>query len=83
MDRKIFSLDRFEGEMAVCVSDGDEVIVVPKESLGEIYVRDVFSARVEGGELCDIVPMPKERDKRLVLERMRLHAMARKRKNKF
>lgn len=83
MDKKIFSLDRLEGELAVCVSDDDDVVVVPLSSLGDLEVRDVFSAKIEGDALCDIVPMPKERDNRILRERMRLHALAQKRKKKF
>ena len=83
MDKKIFSIDRLEGSLAVCISDDDDVVVVPLSSLGELQVRDVFSAKIEGEGLCDVEPMPEERDRRLVLERMRLHALAQKRKKKF
>lgn len=81
-ETKIFSLDRVEGELAVCVSDDDEQIVVPKNALGGLEVHDVFSARVDGDRLVDIMPMPKERDRRLNANRSRLHALARRTKNK-
>ncbi|MGM9643601.1 MAG: hypothetical protein ACI3X1_00775 [Eubacteriales bacterium] len=81
-ETKIFSLDRAEGELAVCVSDDDEQIVVPKNTLGGLEVHDVFSARIDGDRLVDIVPMPEERDSRLNANRSRLHALARRTKNK-
>ena len=77
---KIFSFDRVEGELAVCVSDDDEQIVVPKNTLGGLEVRDVFSARTDGDRLFDIVPMPEERDRRLSENRRRLHALAKRSK---
>lgn len=82
MDKKIFSVDRFEGDIAVCVSDDDYVINVPVTSLGGLAPRDVFSAKVDGGGLADITPMPEERDRRLARNRARLHTLARRSKNK-
>ena len=82
MDKKIFSLDRLEGDLAVCISDDDDVVVVPVATLGTLAVRDVFSARVEGDTLCDVVPRPDERDRRIEESRARLHAIAGKSKNK-
>ena len=79
---KIFSLDRVEGELADCISDDDVQIVVPKSTLGALEVRDVFSARADGDRLVDIVPMPEERDRRLNANRSRLHALAKRTKNK-
>ena len=77
---KIFSFDRVEGELAVCVSDDDEQVVVPRNDLGGLEARDVFSARIDGDRLVDIVPMPEERDRRLSENRRRLHALAKRSK---
>ncbi len=82
MDKKVFSLDRLEGSLAVCISDDDEQVVVPYSSLGGLAVNDVFSARMTDGGLVDIVPMPEERDRRLKNSRSRLHALARRTKNR-
>ncbi len=82
MDKKIFSFDRVEGELAVCVSDDDEQVEVPVAELSGLSVRDVFSASVKDGHLVDITPMPEERDRRLQSNRSRLHALAKRRKNK-
>ncbi len=79
-DKKIFSLDRLEGDLAVCISDDDEVVAVTLDSLGGLEVRDVFSARIDGDRLVDIIPMPGERDKRLSRNRARLHALAKRSK---
>lgn len=79
-EKKIFAVDRIEGEWAVCVSDNDDVIDVPVSSLGELTVRDIFSARIEGDALVDITPMPEERDRRLKKNRTRLHELARRSK---
>lgn len=83
MDKKIFSIDRVEGSLAVCISDDDEVVVVPRSDLGDLCVRDIFSAKVVGDRLFDIVPDPSLRDRRIAESRSRLHALARKTKNKF
>ena len=82
MDNKIFSLDRIEGELAVCISDDDVEIIVPKEALGNLETRDVFSARIEEKTLVDIVPLPCERDRRIEGNRSRLHALAKRSKNR-
>ena len=79
-ERKIFSIDRFEENTAVCISDDDDVVSVPIEMLGGLKPRDVFSARIDGEELRDVIPMPEERDKRLAEMRSRLHALARRSK---
>ena len=83
MDKKIFSLDRLEGSLAVCISDDDDVVVVDKAMLGDLCVRDVFRAYLVGDTLLDIEPDAEERDRRLEHNRARLHALARKTKNKF
>lgn len=80
MGNKIFSLDRLEGGLAVCVSDDDEVVVVSVATLGGLCVRDVFSARIEGDTLVDIVPRPDERDRRINDSRARLRALAKRKK---
>ena len=79
MEKKIFSVDRFEGDVAVCVSDEDDVVKISKETLS-LNVNDVFSAIYTGGELSDIKPMPEERDRRLADMRARLHALAKRTK---
>lgn len=70
--KKIFSIDRAEGELFVCVSDDDETVNVKKELLGGMQVRDVFSAKLSDGKLTEITPMPEERDRRLEENRARL-----------
>lgn len=70
--RKIFSLDRFEGEIAVCISDDDEKFDVPRTSLGALELHDVFSAQIDGESLVDIIPMPEERDRRIAENKARL-----------
>ncbi len=82
MDKKIFSFDRVEGELAVCISDDDEQVTVPIDTLGGLCVRDVFSARLDGDRLIDITPLPEERDRRIQSNRARLHALAKRTKNK-
>ena len=82
MEKKIFSLDRFEGNTAVCISDDDDVIDVPCDSLPALHAQDVFSARIENGTLVDIIPMPEERDRRIKEYRDRLHELARRSKER-
>ena len=73
--KKIFSVDRIEGEIAVCISDDDEQVDVPLADLMGMQARDVFSAILEGGKLSAITPMPEERDRRLQSNRERLHRL--------
>ena len=81
-EKKIFSIDRFEGELAVCISDDDDVVVVSISSLGGLSQNDIFSAFIEGDGLSEITPMPEERDRRLREYRERLHALARRTKER-
>ena len=70
--KKIFSLDRIEGDFAVCISDDDMQIDVPLENLGGLRVHDIFAAELEGERLSQITPMPEERDRRIKANRERL-----------
>ena len=70
--RKIFSLDRIEGNIAVCISDDDIKVDVEISALGGMKVHDVFSAELECGKLTDVIPMPEERERRLQANRERL-----------
>ena len=79
--RKIFSFDRLEGDIAVCISDDDVKIDVPVDTLNGLKVHDVFSAELSDEcIITDIVPMPEERDRRLTRNQERLRRLA-KRKN--
>ena len=82
MDKKICSLDRLEGDLAVCISDDDDVVVVPISRLGGLRAGDVFRARLEDDTLAEIEPDEAEREHRLAENRERLHALARKTKNR-
>ena len=78
--KKIFSIDRIEGKIAVCISDDDDKVEVPVDALCGMGVRDVFSACLSGDEINEITPMPEERDRRIERNRKRLHDLARKSK---
>ena len=73
--KKIFSVDRIEGDLAVCISDDDVQVDVPIALLSGMTVRDVFSACLEGESLIDVTPMPEERDRRLASNRERLRQL--------
>ena len=73
--KKIFSLDRIEGDVAVCISDDDILVNLPLEALGSMKTRDVFSADFDGETLENITPMPEERDRRLKANRERLQRL--------
>ena len=79
--RKIFSLDRFEGDFAVCISDDDEKFDMPKLLMGELCQHDVFSAEIVGDSLKDIIPMPEERDRRIAENTARLQRLFGRNKN--
>lgn len=69
---KIFSVDRFEGELAVVLCDDGEVLEIEKSVIAGLSERDVFSAEVCNGKLLSVTPMPEERDRRLAAARRRL-----------
>lgn len=79
--KKIFSIDRFEGDIAVCISDDDIQVDVPANVIGGMKVHDVFSAELDGDRLSDITPMPEERDRRLASNRARLQKLLNRNKN--
>ena len=73
--RKLFSLDRFEGDFAVCISDDDEKFDQPREAVGDMEQHDIFSAEIDGESLKDIIAEPQERDRRLARSRERLNRL--------
>jgi len=80
--KKIFSVDRVEGNIAVCISDDEETVNVELSNLGGMKALDIFSAEYDGEKLTDIVPMPEERDRRLASNRERLKKLFERSKNK-
>ena len=56
--KKIFSIDRVEGDLAVCIADDEQQIICPPSALGGLTARDVFSAEINGETLSDVTPMP-------------------------
>ena len=79
--KKIFSIDRLEGRLAVCIADDGECIITPIDSLAGMKARDVFSAETDGETLSDIIPLPDERDKRLREGHEMLQRLLNKNKN--
>ena len=77
---KIFSVDRIEGNIAVCISDDDEKFEILTSLIGNMSVRDVFSANINGSTLEDIVPLPQERDRRIKSNTERLQRLAKNKK---
>ena len=73
--KKIFSLDRIEGDVAVCISDDGLQINVPLSGLMGMKTHDVFSADVNGETIENVIPMPEERNRRLVANRERLQRL--------
>ena len=82
----IFTIDRFEGDFAVCLADGNDngiyKLDVPKKLLEGLSEGDVFSAEVDGGELKEVNPCPEETAKRRAAAKSRLRALLEKQKNK-
>lgn len=79
-EKKIFSLDRIEGDIAVCVSDDDTVINMPISLLEGLGVNDVFSAVIRENTLTEITPMNDERDRRIAENRAKILAIKRRSK---
>ena len=73
--KKIFSIDRIEGDIAVCISDDDDKLDLDKKLLCGMTVNDIFSAEYDGESISDIQPMPEERDRRLKENRERLQRL--------
>ncbi len=63
--KKIFSIDRIEKNIAVCISDDDDRILTHTDTLHGMKTHDVFSAELCGDVLSDITPLPEERDRRI------------------
>jgi hypothetical protein len=80
--RKIFSVDRIEGSIAVCISDDDIKLDIELDILGGMKARDVFSAEYDGESISDIIPMPEERDRRIRANSERLKKIIDRSKNK-
>ena len=80
--RKIFSVDRVEGDIAVCISDDDIKLDIELDRLGGMKVRDVFSAEYDRESISDIIPMPEERDRRIRANSERLKRIIDRSKNK-
>lgn len=80
--RKVFSLDRIEGNIAVLISDDGIKLDVEMQRLGDVKVRDVLSAEFDGEGISDIVYMPEERDRRLRDNTERLKKLIERSKNK-
>lgn len=82
----IFTIDRFEGDFAVCLADENDKGIykldVPSALVSELGEGDVFSAEVIGKELREITPCPEETAKRRAAARSRLRALLEKQKNK-
>ena len=79
--RKLFSLDRFEGDFAVCISDDDEKFDLPRSLVGDMRQHDVFSAEIDGESLRDITPEPEERDRRIAANKARLQRLIKRGQN--
>ena len=73
--KKIFSIDRIEGDIAVCISDDDDKLDLDKKLLCGMTVNDIFLAEYDGESISDIQPMPEERDRRLKENRERLQRL--------
>ena len=58
--KKVYSIDRFEGDFAVLVCDDETVLSVSKDIFHDLDLHegDVFAARENGDTLEDISPMP-------------------------
>ena len=79
--KKIFSVDRLEGDLAVCISDDGEQLIFPLSDLGGMKAHDVFSAEIDGETLEEITPLPEERDRRLKANKERLQRLINRKNN--
>ena len=62
--KKIYVLDRIEDGVATVVCDDGEAINLSPDSLVGIAIGDVFSAQLQDGVICDIVPDYEETERR-------------------
>ena len=79
--KKIFSVDRLEGDLAVCISDDGEQAICRLSILCGMGARDVFSAETDGDTLTEITPLPDERDRRLKANKERLQRLINRNNN--
>ncbi len=79
--KKIFSVDRLEGDLAVCISDDGEQLICPLSALDGMKARDIFAAETDGETLTEITPLPDERDHRLKANKERLQRLINRKNN--
>ena len=70
--KKIFSVDRFEGEYAVVVGDDGEALSIERKAIPELSENDVFSAEYNGESLSDVALVKGEKERRLEAAKNRL-----------
>ena len=80
--KKIYVLDRIEDGVATVVCDDGEAINLSPDALIGISVGDVFSARIQDGVICDIVPDYEETERRRDVARSFLEKFKNKKHNK-
>ena len=76
--KKIFSVDRIEGDLAVCISDDREQVIIPCASLPNLKALDVFCADFDGEKISSVLPMPEERDRRIAENKERIRKIIEK-----
>lgn len=70
--KKIYAIDRIEGNIAVVVCDDEGVLEIDRRTLSGMSEGDVFSAEEMDGKLISVTPMPEEKERRQREARARL-----------
>ncbi len=73
--KKIYSVDRIEGNIAVVICDDGKIIQTERENIGLLCEKDVFSATEKDGIFFELTPVPEERDRRLKAAKERLERL--------
>ena len=75
------TLDRFEGELGVCIDECGNKYDLPKSLLKGLSESDIFLATREGNSFSEIEPLREETERKTAEIKDRLHRLFNKNKN--
>ncbi len=70
-----FTLDRFEGDFAVCLDEGENKHDIPKALVSHLAEGSIFTANVENGSYYDPVFLKEETEEKTKALKARLNRL--------
>lgn len=62
---KVFSVDRVEGDILVCIDDDRNVYEFKRSVIGDLHEKDVFSADYQNDGIHNVTLLPEEKEERI------------------